>query len=128
FQLVQAPEVEDHRRRDAEIDEVGEAVELGAEPRRALEQPCDASVDAVEHRGEHDRRDRPFELALRGEADRGQPRAQGWQRDDVRYQRAYRDGPEPAATAGQRIGFERRKWHELNIAPRPPGRHADLSI
>ena len=59
FELVQAPEIEDQRRRDAEIDEVGEAVELGAEARRALEHARDAPVDAVEHRREHDRGQRP---------------------------------------------------------------------
>ena len=58
-EVVQAPEIEDQRRRHAEIDEVGEAVELGAEPRRALEQARDAAVDAIEHRGEHDRRRAP---------------------------------------------------------------------
>ena len=69
-EFVQAPEIEDQPRRAAEVDEVGEAVELGAEPRLALDQARDAAVDAVERRGEHDRRQRPFELALEREPDR----------------------------------------------------------
>ena len=51
---MQAPEIEDQRRRDAEIDEVGQAVELGAEARGAFEEARQAAVDAVEDRREND--------------------------------------------------------------------------
>ena len=77
LQFVQAPEIEDQRRRHAEIDEVGQAVELGAEARGALEHARDAAVDAVEHGGEDDRAERQFEPALdrRGGSRSGRRRA-----------------------------------------------------
>ena len=48
--LVEAPEIEHDARRDAEIDEIGEQIELGAEARGALERPRDTAVEPVEHR------------------------------------------------------------------------------
>ena len=48
--LVQDPDIEHERRRDAEIDEIGKRIELGAEPRRPVERARDASVEPVEHR------------------------------------------------------------------------------
>ena len=65
FQIVQAPEIKDQRRRDAEIDEIGKAVEFGAEARRSLQQPRQAAVDAVEDRGENDGRRAPARSGLR---------------------------------------------------------------
>ena len=103
-ELVQPPEIEDQRRRDAEIEEIGEAVELGAEARRALEHARDAPVDAVEQRGEHDRVERPFELALDRQPDPGQAGAEREQRDQVRQQRAERDLPEAPALGRRRSG------------------------
>ena len=67
--------VDDQPRRAAEVDEVRQAVELGAEARLTLDQARDAAVEPVERRGEHDRRQRPFELVLERQADGGQPRA-----------------------------------------------------
>ena len=48
FQIAEAPVEDQESRRDAEVHEVGEAVEFGAEARRRLQQPRDAAVDAVE--------------------------------------------------------------------------------
>ena len=76
FRIVQSPEIQDQRRRNAEIDEVREAVEFGAEPRRALEHARDAAVDAVEQRREDDAGERPVEAAFGGEPDRRQAGAQ----------------------------------------------------
>ena len=52
---MQLPEVQDQTGRDAEIDEVGEAVEFGAEFRLALDHARDTAIETVEHGGEHDR-------------------------------------------------------------------------
>src|SRR6478752_1543923 len=49
---------------NAEIDEVRQAVELGAKTRRALEHARDPAVNAVEQCRKHDRRKRPIELVL----------------------------------------------------------------
>ena len=51
LQILEHEPVEDERRRHAEIDEIRQRVELGAEARGALEKPRDAPVDAVEDRG-----------------------------------------------------------------------------
>ncbi len=59
--------------RDAEIDEIREAVEFGAEPGLALDHPRDAAIDAIEHRREHDRAERQFDCAPRSTA--GSPSA-----------------------------------------------------
>jgi hypothetical protein len=77
-----------------EIDEVGEAVELGAEARGAFEEARQAAVDAVEDRSENDSRERQHVAVLECHADRGQARAQRQQRDEIRRQRAHRNAPE----------------------------------
>ena len=94
FQIVQAPEIEDQRRRDAEIDEVGQAVELGAEARGAFEEPRQAAVDAVEKGGEDDRGERQHIAVLERHADRGEAGAERQQRDDVGHQSAHRNAAE----------------------------------
>ena len=98
-ELLQAPEIQDEARGDAEIEEVREAVELRAEARGALDHARDPPVDGIEHRGEHDRAERELEAAFEREPDGGQPGAQREQRDDVGQERAQRDlaqSPEPA--------------------------------
>ena len=124
FEVVQSPEIEDQRRRDAEIDEVGKAVELGAEARGALEEPRQPAVDAVEDCGEHDGREREIVALLERHADRGEPRAQREQRDDVRHQRAHRD--EPEALPPQAFAFEigTIHCHISNIKVSRRARHA----
>ena len=47
--LMQAPEIEEEPRRDAEIDEIGKRIEFGAETGRAAQSPRDASVEPVEN-------------------------------------------------------------------------------
>ena len=53
LQIVQPPEIEDQRRRHAEIDEIREAVELGAEARGSLQKPRQPAVDGLEDGGEN---------------------------------------------------------------------------
>ncbi len=72
LQVAEPPGEDQECRRHAEVDEIGEAVELGAEARRRLEQARNAAVDAVEHCGEHDRRQRQLVAPLDGHADGGQ--------------------------------------------------------
>jgi hypothetical protein len=95
---------------------ISAAVELGAEPRRALEHARDPPVDAVEQRGEDDRGDSPFEFVLDREPDRRQSGAQRQQRDQVRHQRTHRDEPETPAPGIDAVGIERRVWHAVSIA------------
>jgi hypothetical protein len=81
---VQAPEIEDEPRRDAEIDEIGKRIEFGAEARRALEDTRDAAVETVKNGGGDNGVDRVFEAAFDGETDRRQPERQREQRDQIR--------------------------------------------
>ena len=83
-EVVQAPEIQDQARRAAKVDEIGKAVELGAEARLALDHARDPAVDAVEEGGEHDQAERQFEPLLECEPNRGEARAQREQRDHVR--------------------------------------------
>ena len=108
---MQAPEIQDQRRRHAEVDEVGEAVELGAEARRALEHPGDAAVYAVEERGEDDGGEREVEPALDRHADRRQPGADRQQRDEIRHQHAHGHGAETAAPRLGTLRTEGAEWH-----------------
>ena len=64
-QLVERPDIDQDRRGDAEIDEIGERIELGAEARRRLQEARDAPVDAVEGGGDGDQRDGQLEALLR---------------------------------------------------------------
>src|SRR4029077_5557087 len=64
---VQAPVIEDKPGRDAEVHEIGKAVEFGAEARRALDHARDAAIDRIEHGGEHDRTERQFVTLLERE-------------------------------------------------------------
>ena len=83
--------------RHAEIDEVGEAVELGAESRRALEHPREAAIDAIEQGGEDDGGHRPFELAFDRKPHPGQAGAERQQGNEIGQQRAHRNLPEATA-------------------------------
>ena len=123
-QFVQAPEIQDEPGHHAEIDEVGKAVEFGAEFRLALEKARQPPVDAVENGGEHDGAERPFQPAFDRKADRGQPRAKRKQRDDIRRQDAHGNGAETAAACFKAIGIERWEQHELYIASSARPRHA----
>ena len=107
FEFVQLPEIQDQSGRDAEIDEVGEAVEFGAEFRLALDHARDAAVDAIEHGGEHDRRHRQLHPPFGGQPDRGQPGADRQQRDEIGHQHPHRDRAKPAAAQFGRFGIDR---------------------
>ena len=88
---LQAPVEQDQAGRDAEVDEIDKAVELGAEARGALDHARDAAVDRIEHRGEHDRGERQLVALVEREPDAGQTRAEREQRDDVRNENADRN-------------------------------------
>ena len=76
LQASEPPVEDEERRRDAEVDEIGEAVELGAKAGGRLQEARDAAVDAVEQGREHDGAERQLVAALDPHADRGQPGAQ----------------------------------------------------
>ncbi len=66
--LVHGPDIEDHRRRHAERDEVGERIELRAELAGAVQQARDPAVQRVEHRGDDDGDDGQLPLAAAASA------------------------------------------------------------
>ncbi len=83
--------------------------ELGAEARLPLEEPRDAPVDAVEHRGDDDRDHRRLDPLLVGEAYRGKPEAQRQQSNEVRRNHAKRHRFEQALARLVLVRRERRK-------------------
>ena len=66
-----------HRRCHAEIDEIGKAVELGAEPGLCLERARQPPVDAIEQGRDDDQRDGHLVALLDGHADGGERRRTG---------------------------------------------------
>ena len=88
---VEQEGVEDERRRDAEIDDVGQRIHLRAELRRRLQHAREAPVDAVEEGGEQHHGDRDLEAALEGEADAGQAGADGQHGDQIGQHHAQRN-------------------------------------
>ena len=71
-----APEIEQHDRRDAEAEKIGEAVELGAESAGDMEPPGQPAVEAVEDGRRHDGAEREVQMPFDREADRDQAAAQ----------------------------------------------------
>ncbi len=71
----ESPNEQDHRRRDAEIHEVGQAVELGAEPRLRFERARQASVNPIEQGGDDDERNGQLVAQLDRHADGREPGA-----------------------------------------------------
>ena len=61
FGRVQVGHIQHQRRRDAEVDEVGQRIEFGAEARSAFQRPRDSPVETVEHGCGGDRAHRPFD-------------------------------------------------------------------
>ena len=107
--MEQDEAVEHERRRDAEIDEIGEGIELGAEARGALEQARHPPVDAVEGGRDQDGEDGRLETSLEGKADGRQAEAERDQGDHVRGDDAERHRLEQAPARLHRIGRERGK-------------------
>jgi hypothetical protein len=64
FEVMQTPQIQDQRRRDAEVHEIRQTVELSPKSRSAFEHPRDPAIDAVEQGGKNDRRQCQFELVL----------------------------------------------------------------
>ena len=81
-----APLVADDRRRDAERDHVGEAVEFLAEGRLGAHQARDPAVEAVEDHGHEDRDGRALEIPVNGRDDRVEAPEQAACRQQVRQQ------------------------------------------
>ena len=81
--LLHAPQVQHDRGRDAEADEVGKRIELGAELAGALEHAGDAPVQGVEDGGDDDGDDRRLPLVLQAEAHRGHAGRQRQHGEDV---------------------------------------------
>ena len=109
FQSAKPPGEQHDRRRNAEVDEVGEAVEFGAKARLRLERPCQPPIDAVEQACDDDQRDRQLIAALDRHADRGDAGAETEQREEVRHQQAHRHlalAKEQPAAAPHRSGPE----------------------
>jgi hypothetical protein len=79
--------------RDAEVEEIGERIELRAETGGALERARDPPVEAIENRRAGDRANRPFDRSFHGEADRSHAEAERDQRHDVGQEKAQRHGP-----------------------------------
>ncbi len=120
---VQAPEIEDEARRDAEIEEVREAVEFRAEAGRTLDHAGNAPVHRIEHGGENDCAERKLVAAFKRKADAGQAGTQRQKGDDVWHQRADRNLAEPLNPALAAFRIEARVGHMLNIAARALRRH-----
>ncbi len=78
--LMQRPQIDEHGRRDAEADEIGEAVELGAELAVRAEQARHLAVHRVEHGGDDDGDHGRLPVSHQREADRRGAGAQGKQR------------------------------------------------
>ena len=110
--IGQRRHVEDQRRRHAEAKEVGERIELRAEPAGDAQPPRHPAVQRIEHRRHHDGDDGALHLPLQAVADRRQARAQRRQRQHVGDQPVDREAAQPAA-AGAKVAVHR----ELLILP-----------
>ena len=88
---TETPDEDDHGRSDAEVDEVGEAVELGAELRLGSERARQPAIDAVEQRRDDDEPDRILVSQLDGHADGGEAGAEAQQREEIGHQHAHGD-------------------------------------
>ena len=100
----------------AEIDEVGKAVELGAEFRLAFQHARQPSVDAVERGREHDRAQSPVEPPLDRQPDGRQSRAQRKQGDQIGQQHAHRNGAKAPPAGLQTFGIDGRKHHDCEYS------------
>ena len=94
---MQTPEIEDQCGRDAEIDEIGKAVEFGAKARGSLQETRQTAVNSVQNGCEYDGGEREHIAVLERHPDCGQSGAHGEQSDDVRRQRTHWNAPEPPA-------------------------------
>ena len=120
-QSAERPGEDDNCRSDAEIDEIGERIQLRSETRSCLEQPCYPAIDCIENGGQDNRPDRDIVAMLDGHADGGEPGAQCQQREhgrnentDRHFTAAKTDGAPPLWPRLFRVrrffGFEWRKY------------------
>src|SRR4029453_13843895 len=86
--ILQRPEIDDERRRDAESGDVGQGIKLGAEAAVGAQQASDASVHAIENAGSDDAGQRKLPLLVDRHADTCQA--------DTQSQRRHRIGPNGA--------------------------------
>ena len=125
-QLVERPDIDKDGRCHAEIDEVGERVEFGAEARGALEKARQPPVGRIEQNGENDSAHRQFETALDSQPDGGDAaaqRQQGYQvgqketdRHLLEARRAFRHVLENRIAGQITLAF-----HRQLLRPRRPG-------
>lgn len=96
------------------IHEIGEAIELRAEARRAFQKPGQTAVETIQDGGEDDGRERQPIAVLERHPDAGQPGAECEQCNEVRRERPHRYTAEPPAP----LVLERRLMHghACNIA------------
>ena len=90
-QAAEPPDEHDHGRGHAEVDEVGEAVELGAELGLRLERARQPPVDAVEQGGDRPPARWPSRSAARWPCGWRSAGAQAEQGEEVRHQHAHGD-------------------------------------
>ena len=95
--LRQQRHVDDERGRHAEVDGVGERIDLGAHPGLGVECAGDAAVDPVQYGGGTDERQRNVRPVVQGELDRRQACADGQHRGGA-GQDAHCPGAVAAAT------------------------------
>ena len=125
FELMQVPEIKDQARRDTEIDEIGERIELRPETGRAAQRPREAPVEPVENRGDNDDKNRDLELPFDGKTDARQAHRKRQQCHEVGQDDAQRHRPDapPAhesepALALPRLASMHRKSSRQRIAHR----------
>src|SRR5262249_38959268 len=104
------------------VDEVGQAVQLGPEPGRSLEEPGDTPIEPIQKRGEDDGRKRELPALFNRHPDRRQAGAQAEKREEVRDQHAHgnaRVAEEASAAAAARLLLKLGKYriHRAIIAP-----------
>ncbi len=97
FDLMQIPEIENERGRDAEIDEIGKRIEFRPEARGAAQRARQTPVEPIENGGDDDGKHRNLKLAFRGKANAGQAHRQREERDHIRQNDLKRNGAEAPA-------------------------------
>ena len=112
---VQVGDEQHESRRDAEIDEIGERIELRPEARGALQRARDAAVEAVKDGGADDGDHRPFDRPFHREPYRRQAETQSQQRYDVREEEPHRHRPK--APPAPRFARARRVREESTASP-----------
>src|SRR5262249_18842037 len=83
---MQHPEIDEHRGRDPEADEIGKRIELRAELAVGAEIARDPAVESIEDRRQHDRGDCAFPVRAKREGKRGGPAAEAEHGKNIRQE------------------------------------------